>query len=191
MRPVAAPSALDWDALLDDAILGDRLTLSFQPVVDIQAGRITGYETLARFRGAPDVGPEGWFAAARRSGRAAELDAAVVARALAWWRNIPSNCFLTINVEPTSLPTAELAHLLGNEHRLDGLVIEVTEHVSVTAGPGVFDALERYRTMGALVAVDDAGSGYSGLQQILDLRPDFLKLDRSLVAGIDLDEAKL
>ncbi len=69
-------------------------------------------------------------------------------------------------------------------------MIEITEH-----RPWDWAALEgvvnNLRAGGALFAVDDAGAGYAGLQQILQLRPAILKLDRALVAGIDGDEAKV
>jgi hypothetical protein len=53
------------------------------------------------------------------------------------------------------------------------------------------DLRDRLRAKGALLALDDAGSGYSGLQQITQFRPQLIKLDRALVAGVDGDEVKL
>jgi hypothetical protein len=73
---------------------------------------------------------------------------------------------------------------------LTGLVIELTEHHR-----WYWDAFEptlRFlRLNGAQLAIDDTGAGYSGLQQILQLRPAILKLDRSLIQGIDADEARV
>jgi CBS domain-containing protein len=74
--------------------------------------------------------------------------------------------------------------------RLDGLVVEITEHREISDVEGFDRALDRFRTAGARIAVDDAGAGHAGLAQILWMRPGILKLDRSLVEDIDHDEAK-
>jgi hypothetical protein len=73
---------------------------------------------------------------------------------------------------------------------LSGLVVEVTEHRPLSDPQRVQWILERLRGQGALIAVDDAGSGYAGLQQILTLRPNILKLDRAVVEGVDRNETK-
>ena len=70
------------------------------------------------------------------------------------------------------------------------MVLEVTEHTAVASYGELIEWLAAYRARGALVAIDDAGAGYAGLQQILSLRPAFLKLDRALVEDIDHDECK-
>ena len=57
--------------------------------------------------------------------------------------------------------------------------------------PSLLLSIARLRNAGAMIALDDAGSGYSGLQQLLALRPEIVKLDRGLVTGVDTDEAKL
>ncbi|RYE93964.1 MAG: EAL domain-containing protein, partial [Myxococcales bacterium] len=81
--------------------------------------------------------------------------------------------------------------VLGAESSLRGLVVEVTEHRPIADPLATTRALSWLRERGALIALDDAGAGHAGLQQILLLRPSFLKLDRSLVDGIDRDEAKV
>jgi hypothetical protein len=73
---------------------------------------------------------------------------------------------------------------------LAGLVIEITEHRPIEDPQRIQWILERLRAEGAMLAVDDAGSGYAGLQQILTLRPNILKLDRALIEGVDTDETK-
>lgn len=70
-------------------------------------------------------------------------------------------------------------------------MIEVTERRGGDDPAAFVAALDRWRAAGARVAVDDAGAGHSGLQKILAIRPDILKLDASLVCGIDADEAKV
>src|SRR5271165_2690261 len=108
-----------------------EFALVFQPIADLQAGRVAGYEALARFAGDGGAPPDHVFAAARAEGRAAELDAAVVRSALAHRRSLPRNCFLSINVEPGSLAEPELHRALLAGGRLEGVVLELTEHVPV------------------------------------------------------------
>jgi hypothetical protein len=83
-----------------------------------------------------------------------------------------------------------VAALFAGEADLRGLVLELTEHSPVDSYRELSGHLDHYRDRGALVAIDDAGSGYAGLTHLLELRPAIVKLDRALVVDIDRDEAK-
>ena len=187
----AVPVGTSWDDLLELAIRGEGVRAEFQPIVDVRRRVIAGYEALARFDLAPGLGPDLWFAAAERRGVAAQLEAVALRAALAHRGDLPPNTFLTLNVEPASLADPRVLGLLAGQGHLGGLVIEITEHREIEDPEHLVATLERFRAAGALVAVDDAGAGHSGLQQILQLRPSILKLDRSLVEGLDVDEAKV
>ena len=186
----------EWDARLASVFADPSLLrLVFQPIVDLQGGAVAGYETLARFSepdGRPsEATPDRWFAAADAVGRGAELEAVVVRRALAYLPMLPPNCFLTVNVSPHLLTQPELAEPLLAVDDLAPLVLELTEHQTVGDLRPLIDLRDRLRAKGALLALDDAGSGYSGLQQMTQFRPQLIKLDRALVAGVDGDEVKL
>lgn len=190
MTRVDGPDPALADALpLDAAIAGEGVRTVVQPIVDLARGQVTGYEALTRFDLVPDTGPDRWFAAAARAGRSAELEATTLSRALERRSDLPPNCFLTLNVEPSSLEHPAVTAVLDRAGDLTGLVLELTEHRPID-GVQLSPVLRRYRSAGARIAVDDAGAGYAGLQQILELRPDFLKLDRSLVTAVDRDLAK-
>src|SRR2546423_12984739 len=73
---------------------------------------------------------------------------------------------------------------------LTHIVIEITENERVADDERLAQRLEPLRARGARIAVDDAGAGYSGLQQVMRIQPDLIKLDRSLVANVDSDPAK-
>lgn len=188
---MAVRASPDWDRLIPAALAGDGVAVAFQPIVDLQAGRVAGYEALARFSGPPGLTPDRWFMAARERGLSRQLDAAIIRAALAMRPQLPPDCFLTVNIEPDSLGHPEVDESLVSSGRLDGVVLEVTEHVPVHSYDEMERALVRYRALGALVGLDDAGSGYAGLQQVLRLRPAMLKVDRALIDGIDRDGAKL
>jgi EAL domain-containing protein (putative c-di-GMP-specific phosphodiesterase class I) len=191
-----AGASAEWPRRLE-SVLADpsRLRLLFQPIVDLQRGVVAGYETLARFSepdGRPSrVPPDRWFAAAGVQGVGARLEGMVVRRCLDLLPTVPPNCFLTVNVSPHLLTEPELADALLAVPDLAPLIIELTEHQDVTQLDPLIELRERLRSRGALLAVDDAGSGYSGLQQIAAIKPQLVKLDRAIVAGVDGDEVKL
>ncbi|HEY6877198.1 MAG TPA: EAL domain-containing protein, partial [Polyangiales bacterium] len=196
MQRITAPPAVRTTPESDleravDALVSARQapSLAFQPIVDLQRQTVVGYEALSRFAGPPHATPDKWFAAAVRIGRSAELEALVIASALQARDQLPPNCFLSINVAPEALLAPHVRALL-RRRPLSRLVFELTEH-SVVVDYGVLArATAEVRDLGGFIAVDDAGAGYASLQHILALRPDFVKLDRALIAGLQLDEAK-
>ncbi|WP_337060788.1 EAL domain-containing protein [Kineococcus sp. G2] len=180
-----------WQRRLDDlAAHPERLRLVLHPVVDVAAGRVAGYEVLSRFapvRGDAH-GPEEWFAAARALGRAAELDALVLRAALPLRRRLPHGTFLTVNAAPSSLGEDRVLELLGAQD-LTSLVVEVTEHTDCDAA-ALAGPLAVLRSRGARIALDDVGTGHSGLLRMAVVRPDVLKVDLQLVRGLDGDLVK-
>ncbi|TFV87216.1 EAL domain-containing protein [Blastococcus sp. CT_GayMR16] len=167
----------------------DDLTLVFQPIVDLAAATVAGYEALARFPGS--AGPDVWFAAAAEAGRAAELEALAIHKALAAVPSLPPNTFLTVNVSPHILGSARVQEALATRPGLQRVVVELTEHTPVHDLATLRRQCDELRARGALIALDDAGSGYSGLQQLAALRPQVVKLDRALVSDADTDPVRV
>ena len=164
--------------------------LVFQPVVDLVRGTVVGYEALARFGDAGLRTPGPYLAAAERTGRAAELEAHLLSQALACRDDVPADCFLAVNISPILLASPVVSALLRNAGDLSGLVLELTEHVPVDNLGALRRRIDGLRERGALLALDDTGAGWSGLRQVAELRPDIVKLDKSLVADVDRDEVK-
>ena len=158
----------------------------FQPLVDLRTGRVTGYEALTRFARSRRP-PNAWFAQAHRCGLGIELELAA-ARAQIATPGRPQRTRLSLNLSPSALLSAEAAHLLDGD--LSHIVVEVTEDELVLEGTMLEDCLAGLRARGARLAVDDVGAGYAGLKQVVRLRPDILKLDRSIVDGVTGDPAK-
>lgn len=185
------PEAVEsWTDLIQAVINGGGVVPVFQPIVDLRHGRIVGFEALARFTTGPAVAPNLWFAEAARRGLLAEFDAAVLRSQLAIRSALPPDTFLSVNVEPESLLDERVINVFLEHSPLDGIVVEVTEHRGLGDPVRIRDAIDQLKRRGALIAVDDAGAGYAGLQQILIIEPQILKLDRSLIEGIDSDETK-
>jgi EAL domain-containing protein (putative c-di-GMP-specific phosphodiesterase class I) len=166
----------------------DDLSVVFQPIVDLAGATVAGYEALARFPGT--ASPDVWFAAAHEAGLGAELEALALRKALAALPDLPPNTFLTVNVSPHLLGTAPVAAALAAPPTLRRVVVELTEHMPTPDLVGLREQTALLRGRGALIAIDDAGSGYAGLQQLAEVRPQLVKLDRALVAGADTDPVK-
>jgi len=178
-------------------IEGERLTVHFQPIVDTSRQAIHGYEALVR-------GPEAtaWhspvrlFEVATRVGYLVELD--LLCRRLAIQRfvslGLPGRLFL--NVMPTTIVERDFREGLTLSFLQDAglspsrVVIELTEHMPIHDYVLMQQAVTHYREMGFHVALDDLGAGHSSLRHWSELRPDFVKLDRHFVAGIDQAPAK-
>jgi diguanylate cyclase (GGDEF)-like protein len=182
--------AIDEQRAQVEAVLADpdALTVVFQPWVDLATGRIAGYEALARFSGSPQRTPDVWFAQARRCGLGPALEALAVRRALEL-APAPDAAFVSVNLSPGALTSqavqAELPQNLGR------VVVEITEHEAIVASGAFQDALDELRSRGARIALDDAGAGYAGLEQLMRLRPDIIKLDRGLISDVPGEPATM
>ena len=188
----ADPTDRAWSEALERVLADpERVRPLFQPIVDLDRGVAIGYEMLARFVAPIDAPPPQWLAEADRRGLGPRLEALLVESGLSALEWVPDNCFLTINVSPRALGAPEVEAVLAARESLEGVVIEVTEQAVVHDYIHFDYVLRSLRAAGAAIAVDDAGAGYASLQHIVALRPQFVKLDASLVAGLDGDDAKL
>lgn len=168
---------------------GEALHMVFQPIAELSTGQTVGAEALARFDAQPRWPPNRWFAEAAEVGLGVELELAAVRIALPALDGLPSDTYLSVNVSAITATTAMLADLLDGV-RGERVVVELTEHSRVEDYPSLLGALEVLRLRGVRVAVDDAGAGYAGLQHILRLRPDIIKLDIELTRELHLDPVR-
>lgn len=168
------------------AIEAQAFRTVFQPIIGLASGSVAGFEALTRFQ--DGSAPATRFAEAHRSGLGVDLEIAAIESALRASERLPPTAFLSLNVSAeTILATQRLSNILRGTDR--SLVLELTEHEERV------DDLELMATIrselpGVRLAVDDAGAGYAGLRRILDLRPDFIKLDIALVRNLHRDPAR-
>ena len=160
-----------------------RIRSAYQPVVRLTDGAVIGYEALARAEGF-DGGPADWLAAADTAGWRAALERACVDAAAANGPP-PGDALLFINISPALL----LDHDLADARRLlsPRLVVELTEQEAVDDYDLLRHRLQSWADDGVRLAIDDTGAGHSSLRHVLELSPDFLKLDKSLVHGVHRD----
>src|ERR1700761_393159 len=188
--PEETSRVLDWDAAVRRVISEPgALRPAFQPIVDLRRGVVCGYEMLSRFAGPPEESPDVWFREAEAMGLRVELEARALEAGLESWATLPTDCFLTVNIDPVSLGEARIEGVWELRPDLHNLVIELTED-SQTDDDLLRFQLRGLRERGALVAIDDVGSGYSGLLRISTQRPEFIKVDRVLVEGLQHEAAK-
>jgi EAL domain-containing protein (putative c-di-GMP-specific phosphodiesterase class I)/uncharacterized protein YigA (DUF484 family) len=165
------------------------LSMVYQPIIDLATDQVAAVEALARFDVTPYRTPDVWFAEAHRNGLGVDLELLAITMALAQLPMLPDDVALTINAGPQAVMCTELrdAVLAAPAHRV---ILELTEHTAIDDYSVLVASLRPMRQAGARVAIDDTGSGYSSLAHILKLAPDFIKLDRDLVSGIDVDPVR-
>jgi EAL domain-containing protein (putative c-di-GMP-specific phosphodiesterase class I) len=174
-------------------IEGRGLDVAFQPIVDLASGRVVGAEALARFTGADGsaIPTERCFLDAHAVDLGVPLELAVIRRALeAEGARLPEGRYLALNVAPAVLEHEDLAFEIGRRRGSRPLVVELTEHQPVEDYAALSASLDRLRALGVRVAVDDVGSGFASFRHVTRVNPDILKLDRTLVCGIDDDPVR-
>ena len=172
-------------------VLADRgsWNMVYQPIVDLEANVVVGFEALARFPSAPERPVETWFTEAAAVGLRLELELAAVEAALAELPDAPAGPYLSVNAMPETLASPGLAELLAAAPA-DRLVVEITEHAPVHDYEALNRAMQRMRGRGVRLAVDDAGAGFASLRHILQLAPDIIKIDNALTRNVYKDPAR-
>ena len=180
------------------SIINDRnLSIVFQPIIENSQQNIFGYEALTRGpMGTDFYSPIALFEAAKQQGCLVALE--LLCRELSITafkeRQLPGKLFLNASPETLFEPnfkSGETLKLLQNSGLSPSqVVIELTEHSPLENYELVRDALNHYKEMGFEIAMDDLGSGYSGLRMWYELRPDFVKIDRHFICDIDSDKVK-
>jgi EAL domain-containing protein (putative c-di-GMP-specific phosphodiesterase class I) len=173
-------------AAVAQVLADNSLEMVLQPIVELDSGRIVGVEALSRFPTDTNRSTEGWFALASAAGLGVELEAAALRRAVTVLDDLPEDVYLSVNLSPGALLSAELQVILADID-LDNVVLEITEHARVADYQVLADALRPFRARGARIAVDDTGSGFASLRHVLRLEPEIVKLDSSLTHHIDGD----
>jgi EAL domain-containing protein (putative c-di-GMP-specific phosphodiesterase class I) len=158
----------------------------FQVVKELATGRVIGFEALTRF--ADGTPPDLKFQGAVAAGLGLELEQACLTASIRAATALPPGAWLSLNVSPALALAAEpLVALIRTTDR--EIVLEITEHAPIEDYPRLAGALVTLRHH-ARLAVDDAGAGYAGLRHILEVQPQFVKLDISLVRAVDKDAAR-
>lgn len=174
------------------------MTVFYQPVVDLESGEVVGAEALIRFRTADGelVSPAKDALIDRIEADPAATEELMerllgeIAREMVPLMNVRGDFYIGLNVPPSILGSGVVKRIvdaIGLEPYFSRFVVEVTERQALTDVGR--QALAASRALGARVAVDDFGTGQSGLQQLMGLDFDILKIDRSQVHPLMTDRS--
>ena len=171
-------------ARLDPVIAAGGPLVVLQPIVDLATGRRVGAEALSRFPAEWGMAPDVVFAEAHSVGSGHVLELLALEKAAEHLARVDG--YVAMNVSPATLLTPECGELLARLP-LSRVLLELSEHDQVEDYAALNAALAPFRADGLRLAIDDVGAGFSSLRHIVVTAPDVIKIDRSIVAGLDTD----
>jgi EAL domain-containing protein (putative c-di-GMP-specific phosphodiesterase class I)/GGDEF domain-containing protein len=164
------------------------------PVLALDDMSVIGYEALSRGpEGREFERPDKLFKIAYDADLVLQLERLCRKKAIAAAKDLPEGRLLFLNIEPESIADPELRDAMfstlieGVRLSPDRIVLEITERTAIVDFCAFRSTLEYLRTLGFSIAIDDAGAGYGSLQCLAEVHPEWLKVDISLVRGIDTD----
>ncbi len=171
----------------------EEISCVYQPIVNLHGFGVFGYELLARGPRQSELHrPDALFEVARAEARVPELDRICRMTAARGAADLPPDCLRFINAEPLNLffhPDSDVFVREFVEATPVALraktVVEITENAVIDDFAHMREVVRRLRGSGFRIAIDDAGAGYAGLQTMVEIEPDFIKLDMSLTRGIE------
>ncbi len=169
---------------LDPLVAAGGPTVVLQPIVDLATGVRVGAEALSRFPREWGKTPDVVFEEAHSIDRGHELELLALRGAAAHLDAVGG--YVAMNVSPQTLLTPGFTALLG-ELPLDRVLLELSEHDQVEDYDALTTTLLPFRSAGLRLAIDDVGAGFSSLRHIVVTDPDVIKMDRSIVSGLDTD----
>ena len=158
--------------------------VALQPIVDLATGERIGAEALSRFPADWGMAPDIVFAQAHSVGLGDRLELLALERAAEHLDRVDG--YVAMNVSPATLLTPECGDLLGRLP-LRRVLLELSEHDQVGDYAALTTTLAPLRAEGLRLAIDDVGAGFSSLRHIVVTAPDVIKIDRSIISGLDTD----
>lgn len=183
-----ADSTADHRKAIRRVVADQDFEVVFQAIHDVATGKVVGVEALARFPCEP-FRPDAFFDEAAALGLGIELETAIVRRVLSLVPQLPEGVLVAVNISPAAALVAPWTELLADVDA-SRIVLEITEHDAVPNYGALDDVLEACRTRGVRVAVDDVGAGFSSFSHVLELAPEFVKIDQSIIRNIGGDDAR-
>ena len=183
-----------WASKLREALDDDLFLLRFQPIVEIESGRITHHEVLLRLAGenGRTISPDAFLPAAVRFGLMGEIDTWIVKnalRVLAEYRETRPDLRFSLNLSANVFETEDLAgfvstHLEQNDVPPSAAIFEITESLAVRHLDHVEHQVTALRRLGCELALDDFGTGYSSFGYLQRLQFDYIKIDGCFVRDL-------
>ncbi|WP_297428290.1 GGDEF domain-containing protein [Clostridium sp.] len=179
---------------LEKIFRNKNISTVYQPIVSLLDGTIIGYEALSRGPvGSPLERPDKLFKAAQIYNKTWELEQLCRIKAIERAADIEKNKYLFINVDPHIFKDEKFKKGFTKEflaaHNMspDCIIFEITEKTCIEDYKSFKQALDNYIDQGYKIAVDDTGSGYSGLKMLNETKPHYVKIDMDLIRNVDED----
>ncbi len=175
-------------------VLSEKLNIVFEPILQLSTGAVHGYEALVR--GAPGSAlqsPKSLFRTAAELDMLFEFDCLCRRSAFRAAQHLPEGARLFLNCLPSAIHDPALAGdavrqtLQGHRIQPSDVVFEISERESIENFAIFREVCDHYRELGFHLALDDVGVGYASLEVVTELSPDYIKVDRAFVHGIDND----
>jgi len=180
--------------VFQDLVLAEDVAILYEPIVNITTREVLGHEALVRGPWKSELhAPNRLFQLAEETGLVFELDCLCRRTALRGARGLEAGRKLFLNCLPTAIHDPAfrgevLQQTLQDLHlRPEDLVFEISERESIDNFSIFREARDYYKELGFQIALDDTGVAYGSLEAVMELSPDFIKVDLSLVRGIDTD----
>ncbi|WP_052296074.1 GGDEF domain-containing protein [Thermodesulfobium narugense] len=182
--------------LLKNILENKNFTTLFQPIFSLSNATVVGYEALTR---GPEnsiyYNPEKLFESAKSENLLWELELSTRLSAIEKFCNFKTDKILFLNVDPDIIKDKKFTkgatkHLFENIINTSNIVFEITEKTAIKDYIEFKEIIQNYKTQGYKIAIDDVGSGYSGLTTISEVRPNYIKIDMFLIRDIDKDNFK-
>ncbi|UJW77770.1 bifunctional diguanylate cyclase/phosphodiesterase [Rhizobium sp. SL42] len=183
----------ELESELRTAIDSGTIEPAFQPLVSALTGEVIGLEALARWRGAAgNISPEVFIPLAERSGLIDALGVHMLRTSIRHAKNWP-DLALSVNVSPVQLCNPDfaanvIAVLRGGDFDPNRLTLEITEGVLMSNPEQARRSIDQLRQVGIKFALDDFGCGYASIGALRQFGFDRMKIDRSLVSGLEENE---
>lgn len=179
---------------LENILNNKNISTVYQPIVSLLDGKIIGYEALSRGPvDSPLQSPDKLFKAAQIYNKTWELEQLCRIKAIERAANLEKNKYLFINVDPHIFKDEKFKKGFTKEflaeHNMspDCIIFEITEKTCIEDYKSFKQALNNYVDQGYKIAVDDTGSGYSGLKMLNETKPHYIKIDMDLIRNVNKD----
>jgi EAL domain-containing protein (putative c-di-GMP-specific phosphodiesterase class I) len=183
--------------LFEDLVLAEDIAILYEPIVNLTTREILGHEALVRGPWKSEVhSPDRLFQLAEETGLTFELDCLCRRTALRGARGLEAGHKLFLNCLPTAIHDpafrGDTMRKTLEELRLrpEDVVFEISERESIDNFSIFREARDYYKELGFQIALDDTGVAYGSLEAVMELEPDFIKVDMAFVRGIDTDSTR-
>ncbi len=182
---------LIWINKLKTAIENDQITPFYQPIINNKNGKIEKYECLVRLieENGNIVSPYLFLDVAKKSRLYHKITKTIIQKALERFKHV--ECGVSINISVLDVCDQAMSEYILEELGRSGIGEKVTFEILESEGidnyEEVYAFIQKVKAYGCKISIDDFGAGYSNFEHILKLKPDFIKIDGSLIKNIDID----